>query len=260
MSKKNQSNARKHLLLCNKRLSRRVRKRPWIYFVVLLLLTVVILVPSVLVSTGGIHVPPKDLEMWNYVLSYLLFAVANFLFWLRIYTNTSVTLFHLFPFPLSPYRKFALLLTVNLTDNRALAYIPVVLTFIFSSSSLHTTGIGMGFLCLLFYLCIEVWLLNVQLVGLPLFAKYLNLGYLLAMAPFVAFWISSSFQLYGFFQSLPFTAWIAEGFRAARAQDWMVFALHLALLLPVAAAGLAVGSFLCTRTYLLSARGVGASE
>ena len=149
---------------------------------------------------------------------------------------------------------------INLTDYRAFAYLAVILAFTLSSPSPHTAGPGMGALCLLYYLCIEVWLLNLQLAGLPLFCRYINLGYFLAIIPTTAFFIASSFQLYGLFQALPFTVWIAEGFQAARAQDWASYALHLLVLLPIAAVGVALGAFLCTRTYLLSARGVGASE
>ena len=251
---------RKHLLLCNKRLFMRVGKRPWFYLATLIFLTFAVQVPSVLVSSGAIPVPPQEREMWDYPLSYMLFAVANFLFWVRIYTNTSVTLLHLFPFPLSARSKFALLLSINLTDHRAFAYLSVILAFILSSPGPHTSGLGMGLLCLLFYLCIEIWLLNLHLAGLPLFCKYINLGYFLAVIPVTAFWIAGSFQLYQLFQTLPFTVWIAAGFQAARTQDWMSYALHLTVLLPVAAAGVALGSFLCTQTYLLSARGIGASE
>ena len=241
-----------NILHCNTLLRRRLRSFPWTYHCFLVGATAILLVPSALISTQVIPVLTDALEMWDRFLFFLIFIVVNFIFWMRLHRSTMIRLKHLILFPLSPIRKYELLILGSASDPRSAIGGVLGMVFLISEFPIVVGAVAMLITTILFFLSLEIWLINAMLVISRLLERTASLSYILAVVPMWVLWISIILNNMAFLEWFPLGVWGGKAVSSARLGLWPEFVGNVSTLLTAMLAGLILGVLLIRRrSYLL---------
>ena len=228
-------------LRCNALLQQRVKTYRWTYYIFLGCSLIILLIPSVLISTQTIPIFTDELKKWDRFLFFVIFIIINFIFWVRVDRKTTIQIRHLAIFPLCPFGKYELLGLASITDPRTLVGAVLAITFILSTFPEIVPGIGMSLITILFYLSLEIWLLTAMLFLEKIINRARSLPYILGLIPMWVLWISIFYRNSAVIDWFPLSYLAGEAISSARMGLWPQFAAYGGLLMVMALIGVLVG-------------------
>ena len=228
-------------LRCNALLQQRVKTYRWTYYIFLGCSLIILLIPSVLISTQTIPVFTNELEKWDRLLFFVIFIIINFIFWVRVDRKTTIQLRHLAIFPLCSIGKYELLGIASITDPRTLVGGVLAITFFLSKFPEVAPGIGMSVITILFFLTVEIWLLTAMIFLGKIINRARSLPYILGLIPMWFLWISIFYQNSPVIDWFPLSYLAGEAISSARMGLWPQFAAYGAWLMVIALIGVLVG-------------------
>jgi hypothetical protein len=235
-------NKYKILVKYNYILSKRVKNWDGFYILITISLSLIMSCLSYYLFILNFQENEIDLRIILSVVLFLILIIEIMLITFRYSSNTIILPNQLIFYPISTTQKFNFILFSQLYDIKFISFlIPIIIISIGLFNSKIVLGIFLIIIFSLFYICIEVWLVDLFLISFKQFDKKRDKLQIVFSTLLIIFILLNTTESYHVFLYFPISGWVGQGIYFAHQGELTLAMGYLIILILFLGLGLVIG-------------------